>query len=222
MRIHKITMGNFTLYSWPESGNSYKVRLLASLLKIDYDVKDLDFLNREQQSAAFKAVNPTSEVPTLVPDDLVLTDSSSILTCIAVTNPDPGQATTPASFWSSELLEQFKIIEWLAFANGWVQHGAFTARAILSYGGPCNGLGQNSKDAELNRIRLEDATNRAHKSLEINDGELAKSHWLVRGRPTIADISNFVYISLVRVLLSFDMSSRRCVEGDRFIPGSKG
>lgn len=194
-------MGKFTLYSWPESGNSYKVRLLAALLQLDYEIKDLDFLNLEQQGAAFKAINPKSEVPALVDGAVTLTDSSSILTYLAATRPDPGQTATPSSFWSTDLLEQVRIIEWLAFANGWVQHGVFTARAILSYGGPYNGLGQNTKDAALNKIRLDEAKVRGHKSLEIIDGELAQRDWLVGGRPTIADISNFVYISLVSLVI---------------------
>lgn len=190
--------GAFTLYSWPESGNSYKVRLLNALLNIDYDIKDLDFLNLEQQSDWFKKLNPKAEVPTLQQGDLILTDSSSILTYIAGTFPDPGKTQTPSSFWSTELLEQAKIIEWLAFANGWVQHGVFTARAILSYGGPYNGLGQNTDDNVLLRQRLSDSKIRAHKSLEIINGHLRDSPntWLVGGRPTIADISNFVYIAL--------------------------
>jgi glutathione S-transferase len=196
-------MSRFTLYSWPESGNSYKVRLLCALLKIDYEIKDLDFLNLEQQGAEFKAINPKSEVPALVVKgkddgkDLVLNDSSSILTYIAATSADPGSTKIPSSFWSNDLLEQVRIIEWLAFANGWVQYGVFTARAILLYGGPYNGLGQNTKDASLNKVRLEEAKTRGHKSLSIIDGALAKREWLVGGRPTIADLSNFVYISLV-------------------------
>lgn len=190
-------MGRPTLYSWPESGNSYKVRLLAALLQVDYEVKDLDFLNEEQQGAAFKAINPKGEVPTLKDGDTILTDSTSILTYIAATRPDPGQSQLPSSFWSNELLEQIKISEWLAFANGWVQHGVFTARAILSYGGPYNGLGQNTDDEALLRARLSDAKIRGHKSLEIINSELEKGGgWLVGGRPTIADISNFVYIAL--------------------------
>lgn len=190
-------MSRFTLYSWPESGNSYKVRLLCALLQIDYETKNLDFLNLEQQQPAFKAINPKAEVPTLKDGDLVLTDSSSILTYLAATRSDPGQSRLPSSFWSNELLEQVKIIEWLAFANGWVQHGVFTARAILSYGGPYNGLGPNTDDEALLQTRLSDAKIRGHKSLEVIDAELERGGgWLVGGRPTIADVSNFVYIAL--------------------------
>lgn len=186
-----------TLYSWPESGNSYKVRLLLALLQVDYTTKDLDFLNLEQQSASFRAINPKGEVPTIQDGDVTLTDSSSVLTYLAATRPDAGKTQLPSSFWSAELLEQVKIIEWLAFANGWVQHGVFTARAILSYGGPYNGLGQNTDDEALLKTRLSDAKIRGHRSLEIIDAELEKGGgWLVGGRVTIADISNFVYIAL--------------------------
>lgn len=186
------------LYSWPESGNSYKVRLLLALLKIQAKVKDLDFLNNEQQGSTFKSINPKGEVPTIQHGDIILTDSSSILTYLAATFDNTGkQDKGPSSFWSSDILEQAKIIEWLAFANGWVQHGVFTARAILSYGGPYNGLGNNTEDETLLQYRLKDAKIRGHKSLEIIDQELRKSGgWLVGKRPTIADISNFVYIAL--------------------------
>lgn len=216
--------GAFTLYSWPESGNSYKVRLLCAILKVEYDLKDLDFLNLEQQSDWFKAINPKGEVPTIRHKEIILTDSSSILTYIAGTFPDPGKTSTPSSYWSTELLEQAKIIEWLAFANGWVQHGVFTARAILSYGGPYNGLGQNTEDEVLLKQRLSDSKIRAHKSLEIVDAHLrdAPNGWLVSGRPTIADISNFVYIALAPmgdVSLERYVHVRKWIENIKALPG---
>ena len=190
-------MSKFTLYSWPESGNSYKVRLLSALLDVHHEIQDLDFPNLEQQSPAFRAINPKGEVPTLVAGDITLTDSSSILTWVAATNPDHEGGAVPSSYWSSDLLEQVGIIEWLAFANGWVQHGVFTARAIVSYGGPYNGLGQNTDDESLLKARLADAKVRSYRSLEILDAELGRrGGWLVGGRPTIADVSNFVYVAL--------------------------
>jgi hypothetical protein len=38
------TMSHGTLYSFSESGNSYKVRLLSTLLKLDIKIVELDFL----------------------------------------------------------------------------------------------------------------------------------------------------------------------------------
>ena len=96
------------------------MRLLSALLGVDYSIQNLDFPNQEQQSAAFRAINPKGEVPTLVADDVTLTDSSSILTWVAATNPGRGGESNavPSSYWSSDLREQVGIIEWLAFANG--------------------------------------------------------------------------------------------------------
>ncbi|KAK0517964.1 Glutathione S-transferase, C-terminal domain, partial [Tilletia horrida] len=200
------------LYSWPESGNSYKVRLLASLLKIDVQVQDLDFLKQEQQQewflkvsfldilytprfeihqadfhiCAISQINPKGEVPTLVtPDGKVYTDSAAILTYLA------GKIRPEAGYWSTEVEEQADIVQWLAFAASWVQFGVFTARAILSYGGAYNGLG-TAQDAHL----LAEAKIRGHKSLKILNGELAERDWLSLGRPTIADIAVFVYVAL--------------------------
>lgn len=93
-----------------------------------------------------------------------------------------------------------RIVKWLAGVRqrlGQVQHGVFAARAILSYGGPYNRLGQNTDDEALLEARLADAKVRDHRSLEILDAELRwRGGWLVGGRPTIADICNFVYIAL--------------------------
>jgi glutathione S-transferase len=40
---------------------------------------------------------------------------------------------------------------------------------------------------------------RGNRSLEISEQRLASSEWLVLGRPTIADISVFVYVALAPI-----------------------
>ncbi|KAF2800264.1 glutathione S-transferase protein-like protein [Melanomma pulvis-pyrius CBS 109.77] len=180
-----------TLYTYKESGNSYKVRLLAALLNIDLSHRELDFLNDQQHSADFLAINPRGEVPTLVDGPHIFTDSAAILTYLAGTHPDPGASNTPSSYWSSDAIEQAKIVDWLAFAASWVQYGVFTARAILSFKGPYNGLGTASTEQSL-----KEATIRGYKSLGILDLKLGEERWLALGRPTIADIAVFVYVAL--------------------------
>jgi glutathione S-transferase len=117
-------------------------------------------------------------------------DSSSILVWLAGKygeNQQPG----PSTYWSTDLAEQAAIINWLAFANSWIQYGVFTARAILSFGGPYNGLGTASTEQTL-----KEAIVRSHKSLDILDQHLDSNEWLANGRPTIADLSVFVYVAL--------------------------
>ncbi|KAF2170007.1 hypothetical protein M409DRAFT_64394 [Zasmidium cellare ATCC 36951] len=186
-----------TLYTFVGSGNSYKVRLLEKLLGIELKHEELDFLADEQHQEKFLKINPRGEVPCLVDGDKTFHDSSSILTWLAGKWGDGGKAQGPSSYWSSDLYEQAQIINWLSFANSWVQYGVFTNRAILSYNGPYNGLGNNQQwpQSKLD-VFLEEGEIRGNYSLKVLNSHLTDNDWLAVGRPTIADISVFVYVAL--------------------------
>ena len=172
------------LYSFEESGNSYKVRLLFSFLGVDYQRIEVDLLKDEQHQPAYLAINPRGEVPALVDGTVVLCDSAAILLYVAVRHG-------PRPWWSNAIDEQAHIMEWLAFAASWVQYGVFTARALLSFGISANGL-----PADYRGESLEAAQMRGRRSLEILDSHLRNREWLACGRPTIADIAVFPYIVL--------------------------
>ena len=75
--------------------------------------------------------------------------------------------------------------------------GVFTNRAILSYNGPYNGLGNNQQwPQEKLNFMLEEGSIRGKYSLKVLNERLTIQDWLAVGRPTIADISVFVYIAL--------------------------
>lgn len=177
------TVTTMKLYSYDESGNSYKVRLLMSLLGVDYERVDVDLMSDEQHLPAYLAVNPRGEVPALVDGDVLLRDSAAILVYVAARNGG-------APWWSDDAAEQAGITEWLAFAASWVQYGVFTARAVVSFGIPANGLPPDYTE------NLEGAGIRAKRSLEILDDHLAARDWLACGRPTIGDIAVFPYVAL--------------------------
>ena len=62
---------------------------------------------------------------------------------------------------------------------------------------PYNGLGNNQQwPQEKLDIFLEEGAIRGNYSLKVLDGQLEKNEWLVLGRPTIADLSVFVYVAL--------------------------
>ncbi|MGB1884235.1 MAG: glutathione S-transferase family protein [Gammaproteobacteria bacterium] len=171
------------LYTYEESGNSYKVRLLMSLLGIECEKIDIDLMQDIQHQPEFLAINPRGEVPVLIDGDLTLRDSSAILVYLA--NMHGG-----APWWSGDAAEQGAIMEWLAFAASWVQYGVFTARAIVSFGISGNGIPHDySEDLEPSKIR-------GQRSLEILNEHLASREWLACGRPTIDDIAVFPYVAL--------------------------
>lgn len=78
--------------------------------------------NDQQHSPEFLKINPRGEVPVLVDGDKVFSDSSSILVWLAgksksskVSNNDNNnsQPQSPGSYWSSDLYEQAKIVDWV-------------------------------------------------------------------------------------------------------------
>lgn len=171
------------LYSYEESGNSYKVRLLLSFLAVKYEKIDVDLVQDEQHQAPYLAINPRGEVPALEDGDVLLRDSAAILVYVA----GKYEAT---DWWPRDFAQQAAIVEWLAFAASWIQYGVFTARAMVAFGIPANGLPPSFRE------NLEAATLRGTRSLEILDGHLRQHDWLGCGRPTIADIAVFPYVAL--------------------------
>ena len=64
-----------TLYGHPMSGNSYKVKLLLSLLGLDYEWITVDLMKGEHKHPEFLKLNPFGQVPVLVDGDVVLADA---------------------------------------------------------------------------------------------------------------------------------------------------
>ncbi|HEY2988903.1 MAG TPA: glutathione S-transferase N-terminal domain-containing protein, partial [Candidatus Binatia bacterium] len=72
------------LYNVAYSGNSYKVRLLLSQLKIRCKIIEIDILKGESRTPEFLKLNPNGRTPMLVDDDgFVLAESNAILAFLA-------------------------------------------------------------------------------------------------------------------------------------------
>jgi glutathione S-transferase len=177
-----------TLYCCPESGNCYKVRLLASLLNIPLDLINLDFFEKkEHKEPKFLEINPKGELPTLVDGDRIFTDSSAILVYLAGTYPDQdGSSKVPSSFWSADVAEQAHIVDWLAFVAGDIHTGLSKARAIFSFNWPPDASEDSLRESQRKGVR----------SLEVLETRLEKKEWLVGVRPTVADVAVYVYVGL--------------------------
>ncbi|KAM7342803.1 glutathione S-transferase E14-like [Cochliomyia hominivorax] len=67
------------LYCDQRSPPVRSVLILLKLLDIEVDLKFIDLFKGEQLKPTFKEINPAHTVPTLVDDDLILTDSHVIL-----------------------------------------------------------------------------------------------------------------------------------------------
>jgi len=200
------------LYTYKESGNCYKVRLLAALLDIQLGDVEIGFFNDEHHSPDFLAINPRGAVPALVDGDKVFTDSAAILVYLAGAYPNRGSTRAPSSYWSSDVAEQAAIVDWLAFAATWIQNGVCKARGIVSFDWPAN----------CSEQILAEAQSKGKQSLEILQHRLERNEWLTLGHPTIADVAVFVYVALAPmgdVSLEPYPAVRTWIERVRMLPG---
>lgn len=177
------------LYTNVHSANGYKASLLAAFLGLDIEEYEVDFFDDEQHKSHYLALNPRGEVPTLIDNGKIFYDSAAILVYLA------GKYDKTNTWWSCDAEEQASIASWLAFAASWIQYGLCTARAIVTFGAPFNGLG-TGLGGEGNKVLLRESQIRAVKSLEILEKSLEDKQWLTLNRPTIADIAVFAYVVL--------------------------
>lgn len=81
-----------TLYNFPQSTCSQKVRLVLWEKGLDFEDRIVDHKTREHLKPAYLALNPNGVVPTLVHDDAVIIDSSVIVEYLDDVFPDPSMS----------------------------------------------------------------------------------------------------------------------------------
>ena len=69
----------YILYHFPYSQHARRVVSLLEAAKLRYELRHVDMAKGEHLSAAYLAINPNHQVPTLVDGDLVLHESNAIL-----------------------------------------------------------------------------------------------------------------------------------------------
>ncbi len=162
------------LYDVELSGNCHKVRLMLSLLGLEYELVPIALNKGEHKTEEFLKLNPLGQVPVITDDNVVIRDAQAILVYLA--RGYGGEDWLPA-----EAEPMSKVIQWLSFAANEIQHGVAAVRLHFLF---------NAK------IDLELAHKKAQQTLEILDKHLSERSWLECARPTIADVACFPYIAL--------------------------
>lgn len=165
------------LYDYAASGNCFKVRLLLSLLELDYERVPIDIFAGDTLTCEYAMINPLRETPVLeLADGERLTQSNAILTYL-------GEGTT---YLPEERLARGQVAQWLSFEQERVMGGV---------GGPRFRLLTGRATMEELEPRL--AIGRG--ALDVLDAHLAARDWLVGAAPSIADVGVFAYTSVAPV-----------------------
>lgn len=156
-----------TLYGKPLSGHVHRVRLLLSMLGLEYDFKIAD-----GASADVRHLNPLGQIPVLVDGDLVLADSNAILVYLA-------KAYGQGSGWLPEDPQgAAQVQRWLSIAAGELRQGPAAARMVALF---------NRTNEPV------DAKDRADKLFRFMEAYLNGRVFLAADVPTIADLACYSY-----------------------------
>lgn len=163
------------LYDFTLSGNCHKIRMMLSLLDLEWERVPLELPKGEQKRESFLALNPMGKLPVLEDDGLVLRDSSAILVYLA-------RRYGRADWYPDDAAGMGQVQQWLSLAVNEVFNGLAIARAIVIFKRP---------------LDPEPAKALAGNVLTLLEAHLRKNDWLALGRPTVADIACYPYAALV-------------------------
>ncbi len=160
------------LYLTDVSGNSYKVRVLASILNVPYEKVRIDWDHKAHKQPAFLKLNPRGQVPVMEIEGKVFWDSAAHLVYLA--RKYGGEQWLP-----TDPLAMAEVMQWLAFSQSEIHFGLQWARGIMK---------------KLKTGNLPECQDHGRKALEMLDRHLDNHEWLAVGRPTIADIACYPYV----------------------------
>lgn len=168
------------LHSTMASINGYKVRLLLSILDLDYELIDIDMYGGEHKREPFLSLNPFGQLPALEDGDFSIADSHACLVYLA-------RKYDPAATWlPSDAQGEAKVAEWMSKSANEVHQGPWLKRAKI-------------RRPDAIQLANDEIDRRCDHILAIMDRHLASREWLALPHPTIADISIFGPVSMLKV-----------------------
>jgi len=167
------------LYDLDRSGNCYKIRLLLSLIEVEYEKVAVDANAGENKSPEFLKLNLRGQLPVIEDNGRVLWDSTAILVYLAGTYGEE-------SWLPRDHYELASVMQWLALEQNEGRYGLARARAIA--------LANPTPFARLGNF--EECKKLAYTALEVLESRLSVKPWLAGAQITIADVACYPYVAL--------------------------
>lgn len=162
------------LFEFGLSGNCHKVRMMLSLLRLEYKSHAVNGAEREHKSAEFMLMNPFGQVPVLKDGDTIIRDSQAILVYLA-------RAYGEDHWYPADPTQAAQVAAWLSTAANEVARGPNALRLHYKFG---------------RAINLDDAITITHNLLTVLNQHLEHHDWLATDTITVADIAIYPYIAL--------------------------
>jgi glutathione S-transferase len=161
------------LFNSQVSGNCYKVRLLLAHLRIPYERRDVDVVDRSNRAELLGDLNPALRVPTLVLDDgRPLAESNAILWYLA----------HETQYVPEDPFESAKALQWMFFE----QYSHEPNIAMVRFWVALAGSAPDERELAARRKA-------GYAALDAMERHLADVEFFVAERYTVADIALYAY-----------------------------
>ena len=168
------------LHGTLQSINTYKVRLLLSLLDVPFELVEIDMYGGEHKREPFLSLNPFGQMPALEDGDFAIGDSHACLVYVA-------RKYDPSGRWlPSDAAGEARVAEWLSKSANEIHQGPWMKRAKIRRPDAIT-LSDEEIDARCDHI------------LGLMQNRLSGREWLALDHATIADISCYGPISMLDV-----------------------
>lgn len=170
-------MSSLVLYGFPVSSNTHRVRLLLSMLGLEFEERLVNLATGEHLGPDFAAINPQRAIPVLEDAGERFTESYAIMIYLA---RQYGGATGIA-LWPDDPAGQARIAAWMFFTANELHNGVGLARNERSFRIPSGG---------------DYAFRKGEKALATLETHLAGREWLEGGRATLADVAVYPFVAV--------------------------
>jgi glutathione S-transferase len=168
------------LHATMASINAYKVRILLSMLDLPYELVDIDMYGGEHKREPFLSLNPFGQMPALQDDGFTIADSHACLVYLARKYDRAGR------WLPADAESEAKVAEWMSKSANEVHAGPWMKRAKV-------------RRPDAIKLSDEEIDARCDYILGLMDAHLGARDWLALEHPTIADLSCFGPISMLKV-----------------------
>ena len=165
------------LHGLDVSGNTYKAKLLMSLMNIEYEFLAINVANGQHKSDDFLQLNPRGEFPVLEVDSMVIWDSQAILVYLA--RQYETQSNNP--WYPNTATDMALVTQWLCVANDDIFNSLGKARSMLKF----------DTEGDLDLFQQ-----KGRAMLKWIERHLSQRNWLATNHPSIADIACYPYVAL--------------------------
>ena len=160
------------LYDFPLSGHAHRVRLMLSLLNLEYELIHIKLDEGEHKDKPFSEINKFKQVPVLDDDGVVIRDSVAIICYLARQYAE--------QWYPQEAKSIARIQEWLAIATKEIAEGPAAARLVNVFGA---------------KLEHEALIEKSHALLNVINKHLESRKWLALDQVSIADVAAYSYIA---------------------------